>query len=336
MTFRLKRAFKAFNSPLINKLKDALSKEKLQDTENIIRTGEATLMVGLDETPINPFSLNPIVAEFQNYLNFDVVLFSSKRDNQGINDWKRLEMNNIKHTSASKLGAIMKKFKGGSFYIDTDCDVLLSMESWTKAEKQRWKLFDEEKNRFIYNQGFDFEEDVQKIIANKFKDYTIKNWNKDELGLFLKSYRGVNYNIYCRPDYTLIHKDKNKIINIEVKSGSKTTKRLLNYKYQLALQSLLLNCMVPDIPILNYILFNDGLVQVTQKELQPLQVDILVYVPCYWKALQKGEFKKITVEELIARNTKTTKTTKTTKNTKHTSKTPKKLEIKKNSKRNER
>ena len=237
------------------------------------------------------------------YTKAYITKFSSKRGADGLNDWQRLAKKDIKTTSATRLGSIVAYYGKKDFFVDQSCTLLLNMLSWSKEDKKLWSDFDQERNKFIYNQGNAFESIVPDFFKKKFPSYSIKNWNTDELGLYLGEYNNKSYNIYCRPDFLLYQVDSNGNITegiiVEVKSSSCATKRIESYKYQLAVQGLLLQYFYPYINFKYCLLFNDKMIEYSLEEILRYQVDILKYVPMFWEDLRVGNYKKITVHELI-------------------------------------
>lgn len=241
---------------------------------------------------------------FGNFLKkAEVEIFDERRDESGKNKWQRLSDEGIKTTSSTRIGAIIKHYSQKDFYVDQSCNILLNMLNWSSEDKKKWRAFDSERNSFVYNQGRDFEDLVPVFFKKNFPDYLVKNWNNENKGLFLKSYNSKSFNIYCRPDYFLYKMSESDNVTegiiIEVKSSSSKTKRLENYKYQLALQDLLIRYFYPDTCIKDCLLFNDCMIEYSREELITLQKDILKYVPMFWEDLTLENYKKISVDEYI-------------------------------------
>ena len=260
---------------------------------------ENLLKIPIEFIDNNINALNKVI----DYSCANITKFSSKRGPDGLNDWQRLSQKGVKTTSSTKLGAIVSYYGKKDFYVDQSCTVLLNMLNWSPEDKKIWKDFDQEKNVYVYHQGNAFEDIVPDFFKKKFSDYLIKNWNLDDIGLYISDYKQKTYNIYCRPDYLLYKLDSNNKITegiiVEVKSSSCKTKRLESYKYQLSLQGLLLQYFYPNVNFKYCLLFNDKMIEYSLTEMQQYQLDIVKYVPMFWEDLRTNNFKRITVQELI-------------------------------------
>lgn len=141
--------------------------------------------------------------------------------------------------SGSEIGSIVKYYLKKDFYTFNDFKTVITRKFSLTTEQR--KAFDEENSKgkeFLFNRGNQFEAIVtQELVAKYNNDYEIINFNDLKDGDVNKILVSDEIGVCAIPDILLKSDERN--VLCEIKSSECGGKSTQNYKYQLALESLL-------------------------------------------------------------------------------------------------
>lgn len=144
-----------------------------------------------------------------------------------------------KYLNGSEVAAIVKYYKGYDFATYTTFNFIHSVKKWTPEQRQLFSDKQSEKNGFLFEIGKDFENKMASVFSDLDNIVDIKDFSCAET-----SFANDDLRISATPDF-LLTTNSGSINLVETKAGSNTSPYLTAYKYQVAIQSLL----IPDFDI---------------------------------------------------------------------------------------
>jgi hypothetical protein len=136
-----------------------------------------------------------------------------------------------KYLNGSEIGAIIKYYKGYDFATYTTFNFIHSVKKWSLEQLAKFSEKNQEKNDVLFQIGKDFENQM----AAEFNDIgNIQDFSSSDT-----SFANDDLRISATPDFLMTTKNGS-ITLIETKAGGVHSEYLTSYKYQVAIQSLLL------------------------------------------------------------------------------------------------
>lgn len=228
--------------------------------------------------------------------------------------------------SATDIGAIVKEFLGKKFDTYDPIEVIITRKFFLKPEEK--KYFDSVKSvalNNVFEKGKKFETDIIRLLSEKYTQHTasyqIIDYNNyyenNELGKRQRLLIDHILSACCVPDLLVI-KDDTQFEILEIKSSDYNTEMIENYKYQVALQGLLLAKDLGKLPsdFTYRIVLQKTIGDKTEakgfkvggnklwgrfSDVEPYQKEIITSLERLWECFENGELEKyrLSFEDMI-------------------------------------
>ena len=144
----------------------------------------------------------------------------------------------VNYLNGSEVACVVKKYFNYDFATYQECDFLHSLQYWTDEQK---KFYNEKKSN-LNKKKFELGKDFENQIAAELRE---EYFNEiDDFSIAEKSLVNKEYRISATPDFLIRKNDGEKIL-IETKCNGSNTDKLIQYKYQVACQLL----VIPDFDV---------------------------------------------------------------------------------------
>lgn len=205
------------------------------------------------------------------------------------------------YLTATEMGTIVKYYKNYDFFTDKEINLIHSIKKWKKEEYTQYNELLSEYNKKIFEIGKDFETEIHAYLHDLYFNAEIEDFSIAKM-----SFLNNNLKISATPDF-LITKNELKIL-IETKAGNSNTKRIDQYKYQLATQALVLELNLEN--LIAFIIFKTDLNAVKNvadfkpfclqsDEIVKLQHEIIECSKKFWLDNKNNNFEFISFQKSI-------------------------------------
>ena len=204
-----------------------------------------------------------------------------------------------KYITGTEIASVVKHYKKHDFQTFFDINYIFSRKKWSSEDREKINSLFQENNKFLFNKGKEFEKRIKIKLSDSFQDKVLSYCDSQD------TIADEALHISATPDFIVEEGTTKKLI--ETKIGSSSTNNLMQYKYQIAMQALL----IPNFDISKeghdaYIFFktdyekdetNYKAFKLDTEEILTMQAEILECSKLFWQDFENNNFALITADQ---------------------------------------